>query len=365
MKKFDYLIVGAGLFGSVFAHEMKKHKKSVLIIDQRSHIGGNCYTEKKHGIDVHVYGPHIFHTSNLKIWNFINQFTEFNNFIHRPKVKYGNNIYSFPINLFTLYQLWGVTTPEEAKKKLNEVKIKCDKPRNLEEWILSQVGQEVYEKFIYGYTKKQWMKEPKDLPSFIIKRLPIRLTFDDNYFNDPYQGIPVNGYTQIFENMLDGCHIELGVDFFLKKEKYSKMANKIVYTGKIDQFYDYFFGKLDYRTLKFENFEVDGDFQGNAIINYTEFDIPWTRITEHKHFLTGKSFSKTIFTKEYPQEWNENSTPYYPINDIKNSTIYSNYEKLKQKETSVIFGGRLADYQYYDMHQVIGSALRLASMEIV
>jgi UDP-galactopyranose mutase len=361
--KFDYLIVGAGLFGSVFAYEMRKKNKSILVIDKRNHIAGNCYTENKHGIDVHVYGPHIFHTSSKKIWDYVNQFSEFNNFVHRPKVSYEDNVYSFPINLFTLYQLWGVKTPNEAKKKLSEVRIPFSNPRNLEEWILSEVGQEIYEKFIYGYTKKQWKREPKDLPSSIIKRLPIRLTYDDNYFEDPYQGIPTQGYTKIFQNLLDECNLELGIDFFLKRDYYSNIAKKIVYTGKVDEYYNYAFGELDYRTLRFEQQESIGDIQGNAIINYTDLNIPWTRITEHKHFLVGKKFDKTIFTKEFPEIYQKDSTPYYPINDDSNTKKYRKYEQFAKNEPNVIFGGRLAEFKYYDMHQVIASALHKSSLE--
>lgn len=361
--KFDYLIVGSGLFGAVFAHEMIKRRKSVLVIDKRDHVGGNCYSEKRHGIDVHIYGPHIFHTSDIRIWNYVNQFTEFNNYVNRPKVNYEGKIYSFPINLFTLYQVWGVRTPLEAQQKLDEVRVKCDNPRNLEEWILSQVGQELYEKFIYGYTKKQWMRDPKDLPSSIIKRLPIRLTYDDNYFNDTHQGIPVDGYNKIFEGLLTGCSVDLGVDFFANRSKYESIADRVVYTGKIDEYYDYCHGELDYRTLRFEHQESDGDHQGNAIINYTEYNVPWTRVTEHKHFLVGKNFDKTIWTKEYPEIWHKDSTPYYPIDNDVNRLVYSKYKALKQKETNVIFGGRLADYKYYDMHQVIASALQRSTNE--
>lgn len=360
---FDYLIVGSGMFGSVFAHEMRKRGKSVLVVDKRDHIGGNCHTEKRHGIDVHVYGPHIFHTSSIKVWDYINQFSKFNHFVNRPKVLHNKKIYSFPINLFTLYQLWGVTTPEEARNKLAEVRIPCENPRNLEEWILSQVGQEIYEKFIYGYTKKQWLKEPSELPSAIIKRLPIRLTYDDNYFNDKFQGIPIDGYDVIFNNMLDGCQVELGVDFFKDRSKLCKLAHRIVYTGKIDEYFDYHHGELDYRTLRFEHNESQGDFQGNAIVNYTEQSVPWTRITEHKHFLIDKNFDLTVYTKEFPVPWEKESTPYYPIDDNVNRSVYSKYETLKNKETNVIFGGRLADYKYYDMHQVIAAALHRTELE--
>lgn len=361
---YDYLIVGAGLFGSVFAYEAKKQKKSVLIIDKRDHIGGNCYTKNLHDIDVHVYGPHVFHTSDKTIWNYINQFSEFNNYSHRVKVYSDNQLYSFPINLFTLYQLWGTKTPFEAKQKLNEVIIHKENPRNLEEWVLSQVGKEIYEKFIYGYTKKQWKKDPKDLPASIIKRLPIRLTHDDNYYFDTYQGIPVEGYTAIVEKMIEGCDLALEEDFFAKRDNYTRIANRIVYTGKIDQFFDYAYGELEYRTLQFDNVIQRGDFQGNSIINYADENIPWTRITEHKHFQTHKpNNSMTIWTKETPIEWRKDAVPYYPISDQKNLKILDHYNQLKEKETNVIFGGRLGSYRYYDMHQVIASALHLSKKE--
>jgi UDP-galactopyranose mutase len=363
---FDYLIVGAGLFGSVFAEKATSQGKKVLVIDKRNHIGGNCYTDRQHGIDVHVYGPHIFHTSDVNVWNYVNKFAKFNNYVNRPKVNFQGKIYSFPINIFTLYQLWGTSTPQEARKKLEEVKIKIDQPKNLEEWMLSQVGQEIYEKFIYGYTKKQWMKDPKDLPSSIIKRLPIRLTYDDNYFSDVYQGIPIGGYTQVFQKLLEKCEIELSVDFFQDKEKYKKLAKKIVYTGKLDEYFEYRCGELEYRTLEFKNEWADGDFQGNAVINYTEESVPWTRITEHKHFQCHEldKIQKTIYTKEFPAPWHRNATPYYPIGDQKNRQILEQYNRLKDLEKNVIFGGRLGNYQYYDMHQVIASALHTSKKEL-
>jgi len=363
---YDYLIVGSGLFGSIFAHEAHLKGKSVLVIDKRNHIGGNCYTEKKEGIDVHVYGPHIFHTSDKKVWDFVNRFASFNNFVNRPKVNFKGRIFSFPINLMTLHQLWGVNSPEEAMRKLEEVRIPCDSPRNLEEWILSQVGKEVYETFIHGYTKKQWMREPSELPSSIIKRLPIRLNFDDNYFNDTYQGIPVNGYTEIFEGLLDGVEVETGIDFFENRKKWQKMARRIVFTGKIDEYYDYVYGELDYRTLRFENTTQDGDYQGNAVINYTDPSVPYTRITEHKYFQPQRldKTPRTIWTKEYPAEWTRDSVPYYPIGDEKNNEIYRKYRQLAESQSNVLFGGRLAEYKYYDMHQVVGSALQKSRKEL-
>lgn len=352
---YNYIIVGSGLFGSIFAYEAKKRNKKVLVLEKRSHIGGNCYTEKIEDINVHKYGPHIFHTNDQDIWNYVNQFAEFNNYVNRPKVNFSNNIYSFPINLFTLYQLWGVRTPSEAQNKLESVRIKNDNPKNLEEWILSQVGQEIYEKFIKGYTTKQWGRTPDKLPASIIKRLPIRLTFDDNYFFDKYQGIPIGGYTQIFDKLLNGVEVKLQTDFFENKTYWESISKYIVYTGKIDELYDYQFGKLEYRSLRFENEIHDGDYQGNAIMNYTNAETPYTRITEHKHFEFGKQ-EKTFITKEYPDNYDDGKVPYYPIGDEKNNEIYKKYRSLNHNE-KYIFGGRLAEYKYYDMHQIIGSAL--------
>ena len=294
---YDYIIIGSGLFGSIIAHELKKLDKKILVIEKRNHIGGNCYTEKINDINVHKYGPHIFHTNDEKIWKYINKFAEFNNYVNKPKVNFNNQIYSFPINLMTLYQLWGVTNPEDAKKKLNSVKIKFNNPTNLEEWILNEVGEEIYEKFIKGYTKKQWGREPKNLPASIIKRLPIRLNFDDNYFFDKYQGIPIGGYTQIFEKLLNDIEVIYNTDFFENRSYFESKTKKIIYTGKIDQLFDYIYGKLEYRSLKFINELYDiQDFQGNAIVNYTSQDIPYTRICEHKHFEFGKQ-EKTIIER--------------------------------------------------------------------
>ncbi len=344
------------MFGSVFAHEATKIGKKVLVLEKRNHIGGNCYTEKIENINVHKYGPHIFHTNDKRIWNYINQFADFNNFVNRPKVDFEGSLYSFPINLFTLYQLWGTKTPKEAQEKLEEVRIPINNPQNLEDWILSQVGEEIYKKFIKGYTTKQWGREPKQLPSSIIKRLPIRLTFDDNYFNDKYQGIPIGGYTQIFEKMLNGIEVITGVDFLKDKEHFEKKTKKIVFTGKIDELYDYTFGQLEYRSLRFENEIHGGDFQGNAVINYTEQDIAYTRICEHKHFEFGIQ-EKTVITKEYPDTYDSSKVPYYPISDEKNLELYNKYKYLTENEDRYILGGRLAEYKYYDMHQIIGSAL--------
>lgn len=355
---YDFLIVGCGLYGATFANKCLKNNKKVLIIDQRDHIAGNCYTEDVKGIQVHKYGPHIFHTNNRTIWDFVNEFTEFNHYVNRPKVNYKGNIYSFPINLFTLYQLWGVKTPFEAERKLRSVRVPCDDPKNLEQWILSQVGEEIYQTFIKGYTTKQWRKDPKELPSAIIRRLPIRLTFDDNYFNDRFQGIPVDGYTKMIENMIDGADVELGVNFFDKKEYWESKAKGVLFTGRIDEFFENAYGPLDYRGLRFENKLLEiPDFQGNAIVNYTEESVDYTRIIEHKHFTFLKS-DHTLITREYPENWDSTKIPYYPINTQANNDIYNKYKQLsKQYAGKYHFGGRLAEYKYYDMHQVIASAL--------
>ena len=355
--KYDYLIVGSGLFGVTFARQALDQGNKVLIIDKRDHYGGNCYTENIDGIEVHKYGPHVFHTNSDKIWSYVNRYTKFNNFTYRPKVLYQGNIYSFPINLMTLYQLWGVKTPEEAKKKIDSVKIKIENPKNLEEWILSQVGEEIYETFIKGYTIKQWKRDPKLLPSFIIKRLPIRMTYNDNYFNDRYQGVPIGGYTKMFKKMLIGADLELGVDYFQNKKKYDKIADKIIFTGKIDEYFGFDEGVLEYRTIKFEHKKMSGDYQGNVAINHTGMDVPYTRTIEHKHFEYLEK-DNTIVTFEYPDEWDQNKIPLYPVNDEVNNSLYAKYKRLATKNCkNVLFGGRLAEYKYYDMHQVIGSAL--------
>lgn len=355
---YDYLIVGAGFYGSIFAYEMNKIGKKCLVIEKRNHIGGNCYTEEKDGINIHKYGPHIFHCSDKRIINYIKQFTEFNNFSYRPKVNYKGNLYSFPINLNTLNQMYGIKTPLEADEFLKSVSIKEIKPSNLEEWCLSQVGKELYETFIYGYTKKQWMVEPKDLPMSIIRRIPIRTNFDDSYYFDDFQGIPIGGYTKIFEKMLDSIEIRLNTDYFDNKEYLNSLSKKVIYTGPIDKYYDYRFGKLDYRTLRFEEEKYNIlDYQGVAGVNYTEYEIPYTRIIEHKHFEFGDQ-KVTWITKEYPEVYKENSEPYYPINNKTNNDIYNKYKELSDKESNVIFGGRLSNYKYYDMHQVIANALK-------
>jgi len=365
MKKYDYIIVGSGLFGSVFAQQAIEKNKSCLIIDKRSHIGGNVHTENINGINVHKYGPHIFHTSDKKIWDYVNRFAKFNNYINRPKVSYKNELYSFPINLFTLYQIFGVKTPTEAIDLLNELSIDCDSPKNLEEWILSQVGEEIYKKFIYGYTKKQWGREPSELPASIIKRLPIRINFDDNYFNDTYQGIPIGGYSKMIEAMQKGCDISLNSDFFINKKMYEDISDKIIFTGAIDEFFNYSEGELEYRSLSFETSTIEiSDYQGNAIINYTDEDVPYTRICEHKHFESTKS-TCTVITKEYPEKWDITKERYYPVNNTENNNRYSTYKKMSDSiNDKYIFGGRLAEYKYYDMHQVIASALKKAKDNI-
>lgn len=360
--KYDYLIVGAGLFGSVFAHEVTKKGKKCLVIDKRNHIGGNVYCEKIEGINVHKYGAHIFHTNNKEIWDYVNSFVEFNRYTNSPIAMYKGKIYNLPFNMNTFYQLWGVKTPQEAKEKL-ESQIKENffkKPKNLEEQALSLVGKDIYEKLIKGYTEKQWGRKATELPAFIIKRLPVRFTFDNNYFNDKYQGIPIGGYNKLVEKLLDGIDVRTKQDFFNKKDFFLNKAHTIVYTGKIDEFFNYKHGKLAYRSLSFENEVLDlVNYQGNAVVNYTEKKIPFTRIIEHKHFEFGAQ-KKTVITKEYPAEWKEGKEPYYPVNDEKNSLIYGKYKKMADATNNVIFGGRLAEYKYYDMHQVIASALKKA-----
>jgi UDP-galactopyranose mutase len=360
MEKYDYLIVGAGLYGAVFAQEATKRGKKCLIIDKRNHIGGNLYCENIEGINVHKYGPHIFHTNDEKIWNYVNQFAQFNRFTYSPIAIHGDNVFNLPFNMNTFYQLWGVKTPEEAKAKIEE-QVKesgITNPKNLEEQAIFLVGKDIYEKLIKGYTEKQWGRKATELPTFIIKRLPIRFTFDNNYFNDKYQGIPIGGYNKIIEGLLEGIEIKLGVNYFDNRELWNNLTKKIVYTGSIDEFYDYKFGALEYRSLQFENEILPiENFQGNAGVNYTDYNVPYTRIVEHKHFEFGNQ-KNTVITKEYSVKWAKGMEPYYPVNDEANNKRYHDYAKLTENSPNIIFGGRLAEYKYYDMHQVIASALK-------
>lgn len=366
MKKYDYLIIGSGLFGSVFAHELTKKGKNCLVIDKRPHLGGNVYCEQKEGINVHKYGAHIFHTNDKFIWDYVNSFVEFNRFTNSPMANYKGELYNLPFNMNTFYKLWGVKTPNEAREKIQDQiqDLNIINPQNLEEQALSLVGTDIYHKLIKGYTEKQWGRPASELPAFIIKRLPVRFTYDNNYFRDKYQGIPNGGYNKLVDGLLEGIETIVNVDYFKDRVAWNQKANKIVFTGKIDEFYNYKYGKLNYRSLKFENKILDiGNYQGNAVVNYTSKDVPYTRIIEHKHFEFGLQ-PKTIITKEFPQEWDESKEPYYPINDIKNGKLFSKYKILSEKEEDVIFGGRLAEYRYYDMHQVIGSALKKVKYEI-
>lgn len=366
--KYDYLIVGTGLFGAIFAYEAHKRGKKCLIIDKRDHIGGNIYTKNVEGINVHQYGAHIFHTSNNEVWKYINQFAEFNRYTNSPVAIYKNELYNMPFNMNTFNKLWGVITPKEAKNKIEEEKKKSGitEPNNLEEQAISLVGQTIYEKLVKGYTQKQWGKKATELPSFIIKRLPVRFTYDNNYFNDIYQGIPIGGYTQIIEKMLKGIKVRLNTDFFENREYFENIADKIVFTGMIDKYYNYKYGELEYRSLRFETEILNEDnFQGNAVVNYTEFEVPYTRIIEHKHFEFDVESPKTVITKEYPDNWTSEKEPYYPINDDKNNQLYKKYEKLAKTDSKVIFGGRLGKYKYYDMDEVIEEALNLIKEEFV
>jgi len=358
MFEYDFLIVGSGMFGSVSAHELEKKGYKCLVIDKRNHIGGNCYTEKIENINVHKYGAHIFHTSNDKVWNYMNQFIKFNTYRHHVVANYKNEIYSLPFNMFTFNKLWGVTTPIEAKEKIDSQKHSGD-PKNFEEQAIYNVGFEIYEKLIKGYTKKQWMKDPKSLPSSIIKRIPVRFTFDNNYFFDKYQGIPENGYTEFFEKLLHNVEVKLNVDYFSDREYYDNISEHVIFTGQIDRYFNYKFGDLEYRPLDFhhETHNIQ-NYQGHSVVNYTDESIPYTRIVEHKHFENSES-DVTIITKEYSVEWDKNREPYYPINDEFNNKIYLKYLQESQKLNKVYFGGRLAEYKYYDMHQIVESALNL------
>lgn len=356
---YDYLIIGAGLYGAVFAYEATKRGKKCLVIDKRNHIGGNIYCENIEGINVHKYGAHIFHTSDDKIWNYVNQFAKFNRFTNSPIANYKGEIYNLPFNMNTFNKLWGVITPEQASAKIEEQRKQfgIGEPSNLEEQAISLVGIDIYEKLIKGYTEKQWGRSCTELPAFIIKRLPVRYTYDNNYFNDKYQGIPIGGYNIIIEKMLEGSDVRLKTNFFDNREELQNLAKKVVFTGMIDEFYNYIYGVLEYRSLKFENEILDTEnYQGNAVVNYTDRETPYTRIIEHKHFEFGTQ-QKTVITKEYPSEWKKGDEPYYPIFDKKNLDLYEKYKKLADKEENILFGGRLADYKYYDMHNVIRAAL--------
>jgi len=359
--QYDYVIVGAGLFGAVCAHELHKKGKRVLVLEKRKHIGGNIYTEDQDGIQVHKYGAHIFHTNDNEVWSYVNSFVEFNRFTNSPLALYEGRLYNLPFNMNTFYQLWGVKTPIEAMAKINEqrAEMRDKEPANLEEQAISLVGRDIYEKLIKGYTEKQWGRKATELPAFIIRRLPVRFTFDNNYFSDKYQGIPIGGYTKLVEKMLEGIDIKLGVDYLAKREHYRSLADNVIYTGPIDEYFAYCCGQLEYRSLRFEHERFDMDnYQGNAVINHTEAEVPFTRIIEHKHFDTVDT-PHTIVTREFPAEWKLGDEPYYPVNDDKNMELFKQYRSLAKSEKNTIFGGRLAEYKYYDMHQVIKSALNI------
>lgn len=382
--KYDYLVVGAGLYGATFACEAKKVGKKVLVIEKRNHVAGNIYTENQDGINVHVYGAHIFHTNNSEVWNYLQQFAVFNRFTNSPVANYKGELYSLPFNMYTFNKMWGVTTPEEAKRKIEEqrreglsnivkdlgIELEDFIPRNLEEQAISLVGPDIYEKLIKGYTEKQWGRDCKDLPSFIIKRLPLRFTFDNNYFNALYQGIPVGGYTGMIEKMLDGIEVRTGVDYLKNRSEYDDIAEKIIYTGPIDAFFDYSLGELKYRSVRFENETLDiPNFQGNAAVNYTDRETPWTRIIEHKWFEFGKDsngndIDKTIISREYSSEWEKGDEPYYPVNDEVNNNLFEKYKALSLKDDKVKFGGRLGQYKYFDMDTTVAEALSFCKQEL-
>ncbi len=361
---YDYLIVGAGFFGSVFAHEAKKKGKTCLVLEKRPQIGGNCYTKTVEGIHVHQYGAHIFHTSDRKVWEYVNQFAEFNHYINSPIANYHGEIYNMPFNMNTFSKLWNISTPREARSIIEAQRGSIAQPRNLEEQAISLVGTDIYQKLVKGYTEKQWGRDCAELPAFIIKRLPVRFTYDNNYFNDRWQGIPIGGYTPIFERMLDGVEVRLNCDYLEDREKYNAMADKIVYTGAIDQYFEYCYGPLQFRSLRFES-EIlpEENYQGNAVVNYTDRETPYTRVIEHKHFEFGTQ-PNTVITREYPTDWHVGEEAYYPVNDEENSALYARYAELAEKETNTIFGGRLGEYKYYNMDQVIASALLLAESEL-
>lgn len=373
MADYDYLVVGSGLFGSVFAYRARMAGKRCLVIDRRPHIGGNVYCDRIEGINVHKYGAHIFHTSNKQVWDFVNHIVEFNRYTNSPVAKYKDKLYNLPFNMNTFYQMWGVTTPEEAKIVIDEQRrsavehlksIGVAEPRNLEEQALSLVGNDIYERLVKGYTEKQWGRKCTDLPAFIIKRLPVRFIFDNNYFNDKYQGIPIGGYNKLIDGLLDGVEVRLGCDFFTDRSYWESLADNIVYTGAIDEYYGYRFGKLEYRTVRFETEVLDiPNYQGNAVVNYTEQNVPYTRIIEHKHFeMFGQEIyncPQTVISKEYSTEWQDGMEPYYPVNDEKNNKLYSQYKVLADNEANVIFGGRLAEYKYYDMAPIVEQVLKV------
>ena len=368
---YNYLIVGSGLYGATIAQQAKKAGKSVLVIDKRPNVGGNIYTEKVEGINVHKYGAHIFHTNNKEVWDYVTSFVDFNRFTNSPVANYKGELYSMPFNMYTFNKMWGVVTPEEAAAKIEEQKKEITgEPKNLEEQAISLVGRDIYEKLVKGYTEKQWGRDCKDLPAFIIKRLPVRLTFDNNYFNALYQGIPIGGYTKLIEKMLEGIEVRLNVDYLENKEELDKLAEKVIYTGPIDAYFDYKLGTLEYRSIRFENEILDKpNFQGNAAVNYTDRETPWTRIIEHKWFEFGKDengndLPKTVISREYSSEWKLGDEPYYPVNDAKNSTLYEQYKALAEAEDNVIFGGRLGEYKYYDMDKTIEVALAAAKKEL-
>ena len=369
--KYDYLVVGSGLYGAIFAHEAKAKGKSVLVVDKRPNIAGNVYTEKQEGINVHMYGAHIFHTNDKRVWNYITQFAEFNRFTNSPVANYKGELYSMPFNMYTFNKMWGVVTPEEAAARIEEQKKEITgEPENLEEQAISLVGRDIYEKLVKGYTEKQWGRDCKELPAFIIKRLPVRLTFDNNYFNALYQGIPIGGYTKMVENLLDGIEVRLNTDYLEHKVELDALADKVVYTGPIDAYFGFKLGTLEYRSVRFENETLDiPNFQGNAAVNYTDRETPWTRIIEHKWFEFGKDedghdLPKTIISREYSSEWKAGDEPYYPVNDEKNGQLYAKYKELADKETGVIFGGRLGEYKYYDMDTTIASVLDMCEKEL-
>lgn len=368
---YNYLIVGSGLYGATIAQQAKKAGKSVLVIDKRPNVGGNIYTEKVEGINVHKYGAHIFHTNNKEVWDYVTSFVDFNRFTNSPVANYKGELYSMPFNMYTFNKMWGVVTPEEAAAKIEEQKKEITgEPKNLEEQAISLVGRDIYEKLVKGYTEKQWGRDCKDLPAFIIKRLPVRLTFDNNYFNALYQGIPIGGYTKLIEKMLEGIEVRLNVDYLENKEELDKLTEKVIYTGPIDAYFDYKLGTLEYRSVRFENEILDKpNFQGNAAVNYTDRETPWTRIIEHKWFEFGKDengndLPKTVISREYSSEWKLGDEPYYPVNDAKNSTLYEQYKALAEAEDNVIFGGRLGEYKYYDMDKTIEVALAAAKKEL-